>query len=137
MAGGRPSDFTPEIANAICEALIEGKSLRAICKTDGMPSASTVCRWLGQNEAFREQYAHARDAQADTLADETLSIADDAGLDPQDKRVRIDTRKWLAGKLKPKRYGDAVQMKHTGEDGGPVKVQAIEWTVVDPPPSGS
>lgn len=127
---GRPSDFTPEIANAICEALIEGKSLRAICKADGMPSASTVCRWLGQNAEFREQYAHARDAQADTIADETLAIADDEELDPQDKRVRIDTRKWLAGKLKPKRYGDKLQVGGD-EEAGPIKHE-FSWL-----PSGS
>lgn len=119
---GRPSDFTQEIADEICERLVAGESLRAICAGDHMPHVSTVCRWLARDDAFREQYAHARDAQADTLADETLQIADRADLDPQDRRVRIDTRKWLAGKLKPKRYGEKVVNEHTGADGGALTV---------------
>jgi len=117
----RPSEFSPEIANAICERLIDGESLRAICQTEGMPNASTVCRWLGQNEEFRQQYAHARDAQADTLADGILDIVDDKGGDAQRDRLRVDARKWLAAKMAPKRYGDSVQMKHTDAEGGPVQ----------------
>lgn len=120
---GRPSEFTPEIANEICDLLIEGKSLRAICALEGMPNASTVCRWLANNEEFRKQYAHARDAQADTIADETLAIADDAALDPQDRRVRIDTRKWLAAKLKPKAYGEKVALTGGGENDAPIKTE--------------
>jgi len=143
---GRPSDFTPEMANHICEQLIEGKSLRKICSDEEMPNASTVCRWLSQNEAFREQYAHAREAQADTLADEILDIADDSAADVtvedgreainheivQRSRLRIDARKWLAAKMAPKRYGEAVQMKHTDGDGGPVQITSIVRTIVDP-----
>lgn len=125
---GRPSDFSPEIANAICERLIEGESLRRICRDDEMPSASTVCRWLGQFDEFREQYAHARDAQADTLADEILDIVDDNTADPQRARLQMDARKWLSGKMAPKRYGDAVQMKHTGEEGGPVET-VMRWAL--------
>lgn len=138
---GRPSEFTPELANAICEMLIEGFSLRSICKVEGLPSASTVCRWLGQNEEFREQYAHAREAQADTLTDQIVDIAD-GGLgvnvegigvvttDPARDRLRVDARKWVASKLAPKKYGDAVQMKHTDGDGGPVQ-QVIRWANSD------
>ena len=127
---GRPSEFSPEVANAICERLIEGESLRRICRDDGMPSASTVCRWLGQNEEFQQQYAHARDAQADTLADEILDIVDDKQADPQRARLQMDARKWLSGKMAPKRYGEAVQMKHTDADGGPVQ-QVIRWAEAD------
>jgi hypothetical protein len=117
---GRQSDFTPETANAICERLIDGESLRTICSDDDMPSTSAVCRWLGQNEQFREQYAHAREAQADTLADEILNISDAVDGDPQRDRLRVDSRKWLAGKLRPKVYGDKTTTEHTGADGGPI-----------------
>jgi hypothetical protein len=137
---GRPSDFTPEIANAICEELIEGKSLRTICAAEDKPSASTVCRWLSQHAEFREQYAHAREAQADTLTDEMLDIADNGTNDwmakkdgdgfliaqeyngdaVQRSKLRIDTRKWYASKLAPKKYGDKVTNEHTGADGGPM-----------------
>jgi hypothetical protein len=115
---GRPSSYTQEIADEICEQLIEGKSLRSICLSDDMPSAGTVCRWLGDDENFRKQYERARDAQADTLADEILDIADDGSNDfmGEDEKyngdavarskLRVDARKWIAAKLKPKKYGD-------------------------------
>jgi hypothetical protein len=74
---GRPSDFTQETADAICEGLIDGKSLRTICAGDDMPHKATVCRWLAVNETFRDQYARAREAQADALFDEILNIDED------------------------------------------------------------
>lgn len=120
---GRPSSFDEKIADAICERLAEGQSLRSICKSDDMPSVSTVCRWLADPERsiFREQYAQAREAQADALADEILDIADDGlndtyvdgeGNEKIDhdviarSKLRVDARKWIAAKLKPRKYGE-------------------------------
>lgn len=137
---GRPSDFTQEIADAICAGLADGLSLRGICLQDEMPSTSTVCRWLASNEAFREQYAHARELQADALFDDCQAIADRAhplaGEDVQDRKLQIDTRKWMAGKLKGK-YSDKV--KHVGgdDDDAPIRFTGIEITVVDPAIPGS
>lgn len=106
---GRPSKFTPKLADEICERIANGESLRSICRSEEMPHAGTVCRWLADdNKAFREQYERARDAQADVLADEILDISDGDSddADPQRDRLRVDARKWVASKLKPKKYGD-------------------------------
>lgn len=131
---GRQSTFTQKVADAICERLIGGESLRTICQTEGMPDKATVCRWLAVNEAFRDQYARARELQADILADETLDIADDGSNDWMEKfgkdgdaigwqvngeainrsRLRVDARKWYASKLAPKKYGDKIETAHTG-----------------------
>lgn len=73
---GRPTDYTPAIADAICERLADGESLRAICSSDDMPNRATVFRWLARDEEFRGQYARAREAQADAIADEIVFIAD-------------------------------------------------------------
>ncbi len=100
-----------------------------------MPGLRTVMRWLfdSEHEDFWQQYARAREAQAEVWADEIVSIADDAAGDfDTDKdgkkavdheniarsRLRCDSRKWIASKLLPKRYGD--KMQHTGEGGGPI-----------------
>lgn len=119
--------FDQDTADRICERLVNGESLRKICLSDDMPHAATVCRWLGDNEAFREQYAHARDAQADTLADEILDIADDGSNDfmgedekyngdaVQRSKLRVDARKWLASKLKPKKYGEKIDVTSGNE----------------------
>jgi len=148
MAGGRPSDFSPEIANEICERLAKGESLRSITgadRDDFMPGQTTVYRWLEENEEFRKQYAHARERQADHYAEEIVDIADgrddwkptDAEVaqaivrDPQRDRLRIDARKWVASKLAPKKYGDKTIL--SGDDENPVKVVAkVERVIVDP-----
>ena len=120
IAMGRPSEFTTETADRICARLAEGESLRAIVADDDMPGQSTVFRWLAENEGFREQYARAREAQADKLFEEILTIADDGSNDTYQtengeatnhdviarSRLRVDARKWMASKMAPKKYGD-------------------------------
>lgn len=121
MAGTRPSEFDQDFADLICERLADGESLRAICRDDHMPTKAMVFRWLARNPAFADQYARARETQADSLADDIIDIADNRTIDANDKRVRIDARKWLAGKLRPKRYGDKQSLEHTGPGGGPIQ----------------
>ena len=105
---GRPSDYSAEIADLICERLSEGESLRAICLDGGMPNKATVFRWLATHQEFRDQYACAREAMADVLADEIVYIADGkhGGEDVSRDKLSVDARKWAASKLKPKVYGD-------------------------------
>jgi hypothetical protein len=132
MPAGRPTDYSDDIVDAICERLADGESLRSICDAEGMPHKATVFRWLRAHEEFRDRYARARETQAETLADEIIDIADDGHNDwmkrnfGEDERwvengeairrsaLRIDARKWVAAKLLPKKYGDRVQTEHTG-----------------------
>lgn len=137
MSLGRPSSYTQEMANTICEQIAEGQSLRSICQAEDMPAKSTVFKWLTQNKDFADQYARARETQADAIFDEILSIADDGLNDTytdeegnvrtnQDviarSRLRVDARKWMAGKLRPKVYGDKQTLEHSGPDGGPIEL---------------
>ena len=114
------SQFTQEKADAICELIVQGKSLRQISAAEGMPAVSTICKWLVDFPEFSEQYARAKEEQAEILADEIVSIADNAE-DAQKARLQVDARKWVASKLKPKKYGDRTQLEHTGADGGPIE----------------
>ncbi len=97
--------------NMVCERIAGGESLRTICKDKDMPTARGVLKWLNAdgNDAAVQQYARAREEQADFYADEIVTIADtepDAAI----ARVRIDARKWVASKLRPKRYGDKLAL---------------------------
>lgn len=131
----RPSSYTPEIAAALCERLALGRSLRSICTDTDMPSLASVFRWLGDpaRDAFREQYALARSAQADALFDEILDIADTpqigtksvskaTGLEVTEadmiehRRLQVDARKWIASKLAPKKYGERQAIEHSVSD---------------------
>jgi hypothetical protein len=114
-SGSKPVRYSDKVFASICEEIAQGRSLRSICTAKDMPSVGTVMRWLAEDEGgeLREQYARARDAQSDVIADEILMIADTED-DPQKARVRIDARKWLAGKMKPKVYGDKQTVEHQG-----------------------
>lgn len=123
MPAGRPSDYTPELAAKICERIADGESLKAICSGDDMPSKASVYLWLTKHPEFSDMYVRAREDQADTLADEIIEIADDATRDTivdddgnetcnsewiNRSRLRVDARKWIAAKLKPKKYGERI-----------------------------
>lgn len=109
--------FDRDLFDDICGRIAEGRSLRAICREDeDAPGLSTFMRWLADYPEIREQYARARDAQADVFFDECADIADSAKTaeDVQVARLRIDTRKWMAGKMRPKVYGDKLDMNLSG-----------------------
>ena len=115
---GRHSEYNTEMADRICERIANGESLRKICDDEDMPNKSTVFRWLASSDEFSDQYARARETQADSLFDEVLAIADqyDSAADTLNPdhinraRLRIDARKWMAGKLRPKVYGDKLDL---------------------------
>jgi hypothetical protein len=137
---GRPSDFTQDLADRICSELAEGRSLRSVCKEDWAPETRTIFRWLRLNDEFCRQYARAKEESADSLADEIIEIADDGtndfverqtrngtyvALNPEAaarSRLRVDARKWIASKLKPKKYGEKIEHEHKGEIGHAVSV---------------
>jgi len=121
---GRPSTYTEEMGNLICDKLTEGVSLRKLCKSKDFPNASTVYVWLDRFPSFAEQYARAREAATEDMLEDILEIADDPTIEVQDKRVRIDTRKWAMGKLKPKKYGEKQTVDVGNKDGEALKVES-------------
>ena len=146
---GRPLTYTDEIADEICRRLEMGESLNAICKTTGFPLASTVRRWVTDDVCgFASKYARARDFGLEHHIDDLLALADDEDIPPESRRIRVDTRKWIAAKLAPKKYGDRIQHEHSGGViAGTIVIGAavpgpkvIEGRVADPdmlPKSGS
>lgn len=102
--------YTQELADRMCEQLAEGISLRTVCLQEGMPSKATVFRWLRLYPEFEASYTRAKQESADALVEDMLDIADDRADDPQSRRVRVDTRKWIASKMKPKKYGEKLDV---------------------------
>lgn len=141
--------FTPELFTTICDRIAEGESLRAICSGEGMPSKTTVLRWLAEPEAasLRDQYARAREEQADTFAAEVVEIADEAAYENVEvdgavlavrfdatavnrNRLRADARKWAASKLAPKKYGE--RLTHAGDPAAPIGLEHSGTVTLDP-----
>ena len=136
---GRPTKYTLPLSDKICERLASGESMRSISRDENMPCMSSLFKWLREHEEFSQQYAKAKEESADALVEDMLDIADNQasrqasidGIPLKDgddnpvmvmdavsvnhARLRVDTRKWSASKLKPKKYGDKLQTEHTGE----------------------
>lgn len=140
MPAGRPSDYTPELAALICERIASGQSVVDICDQEGMPHKSTVYDWLAKRPEFTDMYAQARERQADKYFAETIAIADetqtgikttmraDGSVETvsadmiEHRRLRVDTRKWAAARLSPKKYGDRLAAEVSGPNGGPLQI---------------
>ncbi len=134
---GRPSKYTKELGDEICERIAEGESLADICNEPGSPHYKTVLRWLREDKykGFRSDYAHAREDQADWYADRIRKLADQmedecTHVGVEGKKGAVDAYKWLAGKRKSSVYGDSQKLEHTGAGGVPLKV-IIERPPVD------
>lgn len=149
MAMGRPAIYNEELAAAICERIAAGETLLSIVADAEMPCYTTVCKWRRTIPDFAQMYAHAREDQADTEAEEIRAISDErppmvgdtnhqAGESASEdgntrmdsafvawQRLRIDTRKWRASKMRPKVYGDKIDLTHADPAGGPVAVRVL------------
>lgn len=145
---GRPTIYTPELAEQVCKRLSSGESLRQICRDEDMPDRDTVREWaLKDREGFSGQYARAREAQAESFLDEIIEIVDDGRNDWIDREVaggrtirvidqeavmrsklRFEARRWAMSKILPKKYGEAVLLK--GDKDNPLELNVAGVIVV-------
>lgn len=123
---GRPEVYTQELADKVCEAIATSQqSLRTICEQENMPSVATILKWLREDKnGFVAQYARAKEEQVDLLVEDMIDISEHTHEDHtpftggnviQRDKLRIETRKWLASKLKAKKYGDKLDITTGGE----------------------
>lgn len=146
----RSTTFDQELADEICRRLAAGESLREICQTDTMPSRAAVIGWKNTIPEFNDQYARAREDQAELYADDIVDISDNGSNDWMTRRgrdgeievtpnhehlarsrLRVDSRKWLLSKLKPGTYGDKLQHANAAGDGN-LTVNVVKFGVDNP-----
>ncbi len=114
---GRPSTYTQEVGDEICKRLATGEPLAQILRSPGMPSSDAVWDWRKAHPNFGSAVARARKEGYDAIAADALAISDDLTDDPNSRRVRLDARRWLLARWDPKRYGDRVELEHSGDVG--------------------
>lgn len=135
---GRPTKYSEALADKICTRISSGHSLRKVAKAMAIDE-SVVYDWLRKYPEFTKKYAHAREWQADLLADEVLEIANEpmtmdvliggemrpvvSMVAVKHARLRIDARKWYVSKLAPKKYGNRLNATVSRPNDGPVQVQ--------------
>lgn len=115
------NESTKEKIQKVLTLMAEGQSLRKSCADAEIPK--TV--FLENVES--DQYARARDAQADAHFDGLIELEEqcrDGVLDPQAFRALLDSRKWRLARMRPKLYGDRATVDHTSSDGS----FAQKWT---------
>lgn len=116
---GRPSKFTPELFDEICERISKGETLASICRDKDL-GASTVYDWMAADEDLAGRFARARVKGFDAIAEGTLEIIDEpppttamGGTDSGHvawAKARVETRLKLLAKWDPKRYGDKLEI---------------------------
>lgn len=118
---GRPSAFTEEIRDEICNRIAGGESLRSICREDHIPALSTVLLWVVHNRnGFSEHYHAAREAAGYAHADEALELRHmlySGEIDHQSAKVILDSLKWGAEKMAPKKHSQRQEIDHSSSDG--------------------
>lgn len=119
---GAPAfEWTPEVETEILSAIMGGQSIMEICgpgRDSFLPSETTFYKRLSSDPQFAEKYARARTVQAHREFDEIRTISDTATPDNVTvARLQIDARKWRAGKLAPKVYGEKLDIDHSSTDG--------------------
>lgn len=126
---GRPSLYTPEVVETICEGLSKGIPLTVICAEEGMPAPRTVRDWEADMPDVAAAIARARADGEVALAEQCLTIADDEQHDWElskkgvvtnevaigRAKLQIDTRLKLLAKFNPKKWGDRIEVEHSGK----------------------
>ena len=141
---GRPSDYTQELATLICEKIGLGQSMRSVCEEDGMPTMQTVWRWLREKPDFNEQYRHATEERTEAQQEMLLEMGDKAIAHAEEAdfkaaaavvnayKLKADNFKWSMSKMKPKKYGDKLDVTSDGKAlptpiyGGQSTVDAVQ-----------
>lgn len=125
---GRPTIYTEELAEEFCSLIAQGKSVNSICRDyEDMPVSSTIFAWLAKNKEFSEKYDKATEARTAAHHEMLLEMGDEALedskiVDPkssnavvQAHKLRADNFKWAMSKMKPKKYGDRLDLTSKNE----------------------
>ena len=151
---GRPTIYSQNISSYILEEIMNGRGVKEICAAKNMPAFRTVFGWLNIKSPsfqkdFLKAYISAREIQAELMADEIKSIADndktrlltDTVRDKKGEIVtqrttekdtvaaralKIESRRWLASHLLPRKFSDKLQVTGAGgKDLIPSKTELI------------
>lgn len=124
MPGGRPTKYTAELAEVLLSRISSGESVRSIARDPEMPAQSTIFDWALHHPEFSVQYDKAVDVRMEIRAEEIEELAETME-DLQRAKLVIDTKKWNMSKLKPKRFGDKLDLDPNDKGIQPLMVKII------------
>ena len=99
--------------NEIIERMMNGETITKLCSKLEFPDYHVFVNWVAYDPDLYTKYARAKQVQADYFAEQIIDISDDE-TNPQRARNRMDSRRWHASKIAPRKYGDRVLNELTG-----------------------
>ena len=106
--------------------VLDGGHMADFCRQRDI-AYTTMYDWVRSDDRRAELYLRAREDRAEKFADEIVAISDEATVTAKHmgeevvlvldaaavsrNKLRVDSRKWIAAKLKPRVYGDKVQVE--------------------------
>lgn len=103
--------FSEVLIDIICEALVNGETLHAICKKPGMPSYSILLRWRHKYPGVDARIRTARKERAEAFHDQIIEKIEEVDEDNfQAKKVQMDGLKWAAERGNPDDYGNKTKV---------------------------
>lgn len=132
--GRPPFEWTEAIEDEIFGLLVSGKSVNSILGKDrreGLPGPDTFYKRVANDKNFAEKYARVAEIRERVIFEEILNIADTPQIGVietakewgtevktadmiEHRRLQIDARKWMLGKMAPKKYGDKLDVEASG-----------------------
>src|ERR1035437_8338550 len=128
------SEYTQEVATSFCELISNGMSMRSACQEPGIPAPKTIFQWLRDHPEFNKQYELAAQERAESMREDIIDIADDGRNDYMERRLRNgtlkdvlngeaiqrsklrgETRQWMMARMKPRKYGDRLDVTSDGK----------------------
>ncbi len=135
----RPSTYSKEAADEICQRLAGGESLLKMCEDDHIPPRSVIFQWLLREPEFQDNYARARSMWAESEFENMMQIADTVlvgektttkgdgkvevttGDCVERAKLQVETRKWALARMN-KRFGDRIENRLAGPEGEALKI---------------
>ena len=120
---GRPTAYTDELADEICDLIASGQTLQQICDSKGLDRTAVV-KWQRTHDRFGTNIARARSDQQEWWEDRITALNLSMDKDNwQYVNAQIRNIQWLMGKRNSRVYGDKISQEHSGPEGGPIKAE--------------
>lgn len=122
-----------EITQNVLQGMRDGLSAFKACQKAGVDH-SMFLKWVREDPALEHSYTRAREDLIERIAQEVLELSDSEVPETgdgkkdwqaiQQRKLQVDTRKWLLSKLAPKKYGERLEL--AGDKENPLQVQTID-----------
>lgn len=79
MRTGRPTDYTPELAEKICKAVSAwpGSLLKLCRERDDFPNQDTIYDWIRKKKDFSDMWWSAKELQANVMGEDILATTEE------------------------------------------------------------